>query len=226
MPREPDVLTPIIDYPTSDGTPVAETETHFNLITDTRDRLRAWFAARPDVYVGANLFVYFEPGNLAEVLAPDCFVAFGVPSRVRDVFKTWEEGAHPAVVFEFTSKKTKREDLTNKFAVYRDVWRVREYFVFDPKGEYLKPPLRGYRRSGRELAPIKPTNGALVSKSLGLALTADGPRLTLRDGVTGEALLTAAQRAETERAARQVAEAEVTRLQAELAALRKKKPTA
>ncbi|MFO0849645.1 MAG: Uma2 family endonuclease [Gemmataceae bacterium] len=235
MPREPETWTATdVYYPTSDGTPVAETETHMELLFAVRERLKAWYADRSDVYVGANMFVYYEEGNPAEVLAPDCFVAFGVPNRVRDLYRTWEEGVFPTVVFEFTSRKTRRDDLTTKFAVYQDVWRVKEYFLYDPYAEYLKPPLRGFRRSRGRLMPLKPSGGSLTSATLGLTLTPDGARLQLCDAATGAELMTLAElAAANERAARTAAderaaaaEAEVARLKAELAALRKKKPTA
>lgn len=197
-------------YPESDGQPVAETDTHRDLLFGVVARLKAWFAGDPTVYVSGNLFVYYEEGNPLRVLAPDCFVAFGVGNHNRETYKTWEEGRFPAVVFEFTSRSTMREDLRTKLGIYQNVWKVREYFLFDPFEEYLEPSLLGYRMTRGELRPIKPVNGVLTSKTLGITLRRDGTRLILADAATGAELLTKE-------------EAEVARLKAELAALRKRK---
>jgi hypothetical protein len=148
---------------------------------------------------------------------------FGVPNRRRRSYKTWVEGRFPDVVFEFTSASTQEQDLGDKFDIYQDVWRVKEYFLFDPLDEYLDPPLLGYRMSRGELRPIRPAKGAVSSKVLGVTLSRDGTRLVLRDTATGAELLTPEeQRVAVERAAREQAEAEGARLKAEIAALRRK----
>jgi Uma2 family endonuclease len=211
MPRAK-LPTKPVEYPSSDGTPMAETDIHRDLMVDLISRLRQWFSARQDAYVSGNLFVYYQEGDPRKVLAPDCFVVFGVPSGPRDTFKTWEEGAYPAVVIELTSKTTQREDLSAKFDTYQNVWQVKEYFLFDPLEEYLEPSLLGYRLSRGELRPVKPTKSVLLSKVLGITLSREGWRLVLRDPASGKELPT------VEAAA---AEAEIARLKAELAALRR-----
>jgi Putative restriction endonuclease len=82
-------------------------------------------------------------------------------------------------VIEATSKKTKTEDKVGKFQVYRDVLKVREYFLFDPEQEYLRPSLQGYRLAGRRYKPIAMTAGRLPSEILGLHLERDGLDLRL-----------------------------------------------
>lgn len=210
-----------IVYPDSDGKPVAETDVYIDLTLSVRERLKARYEGREDVYAAGNLMVYYEEGDPSVCLAPDGFVAFGVHSRNRRSFKTWVEGVFPAVVFEFTSESTRNEDLGHKLEVYRDIWRVREYFLFDPRGEYLHPRLLGYKRVKDEFRVIRPRGGVLTSRALGITLQADGRRLVLRDATTGAALLTRAEkRAEQEARRAAAAEAEVARLRAELAALR------
>lgn len=211
-----DIRTAEVEYPTSNGKPMAESDWHYHLLVDVRERLAARYADRPDVYVSGNLMVYYEEGKPQVFLAPDGLVVFGVPNRLRPWYKTWEEGRYPDVVFEFTSKSTKKDDLGRKFRVYRDVWKVKEYFLFDPLNEYLKPPLQGYRLVRGKFTTLRPSNGALTSRVLDITLTADGARLVMRDAATGRELLTEAE----QRAA--VAEAENARLRAELAALRRK----
>lgn len=204
-----------IEYPDADGKPMAETDIHRDVMFDLIERLRTRFADRADAYVSGNLFVYYVERKPVYCLAPDCFVAFGVPNRRRRVFKTWKEGVFPSVVFEVTSAKTEAEDTTTKFTTYRDVWKVRELFYFDPTGDYLPEPVVGYRTTRGKFRPIAPAAGRLTSAELGITLAGDGTRLDLRDAKTGEPLLTAVERA----AALQV---ENDRLRAELAALRRK----
>lgn len=213
-----------IVYPDSDGKPMAETDVHIDLVIDLRERLKARYADDPNVYVAGNLLVYYAERRPRVSLAPDGFVVFGVPNRTRRSYKTWEEGRFPDVVFEFTSASTQEADLGRKFDVYQDIWRVKEYFLFDPLGEYLDPSLLGYRLTRGEFQPILPVKDALASKVLGITLSHDGSRLTLRDAATGEKVLTRTERqVEAERDGREKAEAEVARLKAELAAARKKK---
>ncbi|OWK44959.1 Uma2 family endonuclease [Fimbriiglobus ruber] len=212
-----------INYPSRDGKPIAETPIHVRVLFDTFARLEAHFAARDDVYIGPNMFVYYVEGDPKKRLSPDVYVALGVVNgrESRDTFQTWKEGVFPSVVFEFTSKSTKREDLVTKFGIYQDVWRVAEYFLFDPRDEYLKPSLRGFRRAqDGSLKPMKAVGGVLTSQKLGVTLGRDGALLQLRE--TGQEILTAAEaEAARERKRANLAEAEVARLRAELEALRR-----
>ena len=187
-----------IEYPSSDGKPMAETDVHRRLLFAVVPRLDEFFRARADVYVSGNLLVYYVEGDPHKVLAPDCFVAFGIPKGDRETFRTWDEGTFPAVVIEFTSKTTAGEDLETKFRVYRDIWKVKEYFLFDPRDEYLDPSLQGYRRRGSELRPIRAVNDVLECRTLGVTLERDGQDLLLRDAATGKVLLTADERATLE----------------------------
>ena len=73
-------------------------------------------------------------------------MVFGVEKKLRDNFKVWKEGGKtPTIVFEFTSKKTMREDRDVKRPLYEQVLKVPEYVLFDPTGDYLKPRLQGFR---------------------------------------------------------------------------------
>jgi Uma2 family endonuclease len=203
-----------IEYPESDGKPMAETDLHRRIMTEVIDRLLARYARRDDVYVTGNLLVYYVEGSPKKCLAPDCMVVIGVKAGDRRTYKTWEEGAFPSVVLEITSKKTKREDVTTKFQIYQNIWKVKELFMFDPTEDYLEPSLAGYRMSRGELKLIKPTNGHLTSTELGITLERNGTWLVLRDAKTGKEVLLPAE-AEAE-----AAKAEVVRLRAELDALR------
>ena len=223
-----------LDYPTSDGKPMAETDTHRRLMFDLIHRLQAWFAMRADVYVTGNLMVYHSEGQPQRHLSPDCFVAFGVPNHERDLYKTWLEGVVPSVVFEITSKSTKREDIVTKRAAYDKEWKVDEYFLFDPFEDYLDPSMQGFRRVRNELRPIRMVKDQLTSRTLGITLERDEERLVLREARTEKLILKDSEILEiklkdSERTTAKVEArndqlaAENERLLAELAASKKKK---
>jgi Uma2 family endonuclease len=184
-----------IVYPTGDGKPMAETELHLKDMIDTIQVLSDRFADRPDVYVCGNLLLYYEEGNPRKQISPDAFVVFGVPKEPnRDYYLVWKEGKAPDFVAEITSKSTKREDQKKKLEIYREILKVPEYVLFDPRAEYLKPPLQGFRLVGGDYTPIEPIDGRLPSQVLGLHLERDGQQLRLYDPATGTRLLTRLER--------------------------------
>ncbi len=214
-------------YPTSDGKPMAETDRHRQIMVDLIDVLKGHFAGDPDTYVSGNLLLYYDPTDKRKHLSPDCFVVFGVPDGERINYLTWEEGKCPDVVFEITSSSTKSADTRRKFEKYRDVWKVKEYFLFDPFEDYLTPSMQGYRLRGGQYVTIQPRDGRLPSQLLGLHLERDGNELRLWDPAAGTLLRTAREDADAERrradAERRRADAERQRAdaaEAELARLR------
>lgn len=222
-----------IMYPVRDGKPMGETDKHVNLIIETISVLVVRYADRPDVYVAGNNFVYWEDGNPKKRLSPDSYVVFGATKMVRENYKSWEEGGRlPSVVFEFTSFSTMREDTVKKRELYERELRVPEYFLFDPKGEYLQPRLQGFRLAIGSYESIELRGERLYSEQLGLDLVPDGWRLRFYDPVAGEWLLNVYEqqsraeaerlRVEAERERAERAEREVERLRAELEALRKR----
>ncbi len=178
-----------IDYPTTDGKPMAETDIHRKLMIEVIETLEGFFEDVADVYVSGNMLVYYEEGNPRRHRAPDVFIVRGVPKHEREIFKTWEEGKAPDVVIEITSKSTKQEDTQEKLRIYRDIWMVKEYFLFDPREEYLDPSLQGYRLAGGVFEPIEMKSGQMPSEVLGLRLERQGYRLAFRDPVSARQLL-------------------------------------
>src|SRR4051794_20843308 len=160
-----------IEYPDSDGQPLGETGIHVNVILTLLDVIRRYYAGHPRVAILADMFLYYVEGDPTQNVAPDLFVTLDVPAdTTRRTFKLWVERKGPDLVIEVTSKKTKSEDVKKKFEVYRDVLRVREYFLFDPEEDYLAPSLQGYRLVGRRYVRIRPVAGRLPSEVLGLHL--------------------------------------------------------
>ena len=240
-----------IEYPESDGKPIAESEIHMLQLLALVFVLRTFFEQAQDVYVGGNMMMYYVEGEPTEVVAPDVCVVKGVPKHVRRVYKIWEEGKGPDVVIELSSRSTRIQDLREKRALYEELG-VQEYYVFDPLGEYLDPPLRIHRLVD---GVYEITNGTQAySEALGLELRAENNTLRVFDPQRGEYLLTPPELAEqveelderieqldervveldervvelderlaAETAARQAAEAENARLRAKIERLRQQR---
>jgi Uma2 family endonuclease len=164
---------------------MAETDWHRDLMAVLIAILKTYFAQDPLVYVSGNLLLFYKPGDKRRHLSPDVFVVKGVPKRPRPNYLVWEEGKGPDFVIELTSSSTRHEDVKRKFALYQDTLRVQEYFLFDPLGDYLAPPLRGYRLHRGKYRPIRPVKGRLPSKVIGLHLERYGRVLRLYDPATG-----------------------------------------
>jgi Uma2 family endonuclease len=199
---------------------MGETDAHINLLIYLREALYDHFRDDLDIYIAGNLFVYYEEGDPTGVIAPDIFVVKGVPKRDRRIYQVWKEGKGLDVVFEITSESTRKKDLGSKKGTY-EMLGVKEYYIFDPFGEYLQPRLVGFRLGtwGYQRIEEKP----LVSRVLGLELRVEGNMLRLVDPRTGDKLLSPREAQESyrlEAEARRRAEAEVERLRAELARLR------
>jgi Uma2 family endonuclease len=206
-----------VEYPTGDGKPMAETEIHRDDMIDLIQTLQRHFAPVPKVCVSGNMLMYFEEGNRRKHISPDVFVVKGVPKKLRKNYLIWEEGKAPDCVIEITSKSTKREDLGKKRDLYRDVLRVREYFLFDPTEDYLHPPLQGFRLVGDDYIRIEPVDGRLPSEVLGLHLERDGQELRLYDPELRSRLLTPREqhKAAEQKAEKSKQEAETAKQEAE-----------
>ena len=210
-----------VEYPSGDGKPMAENDWQLHAILDSFAALDRYFRDRPDVYVSADLFIYYEEGNPRARVAPDVFVAFGVPKRKRQIYKLWEEGAVPAFVMEVASVSTWREDDGRKARLYERLG-VREYWQYDPTGEYLGRHFKGHHLVGGTYEPqpvVESLDRALLvhSESLGLGCRVKGEELHFLEPETGRPILTPAEEFDARRAAEArvaVAEARVAELEA------------
>lgn len=219
-----------IDYPTSDGRPLGETDVHRQQIFDLIAALEYYYRDRDDIYVSGNLLMFYEEGDRHKHRSPDVLVTHGIPRRQRDNYKIWEEGKAPDLIFEVTSLSTRTEDLGEKKGLYC-LLGVQEYVIFDPLREYLQPSLRLYRRSGEEYLPV----AGHALQTVGLNMELLDSQLRLRVAATGELLPTVrelgerarraeqeSRRAEQESRRADTAEAELARLRAELERLKGK----
>jgi Uma2 family endonuclease len=211
-----------IEYPSSDGLPMAESDSQRKPLTYAVEALDLYFQERADVYVSGNLFIYYEEGNPEAVVAPDVFVVFGAPKRDRSTYLLWNEPKAPDFVLEITSRSTRSKDQGVKRGIYAFLG-VQEYVQYDPTQEYLTPPLKGFQLMGDnyEVMPMTALpDGTMVLHStvLGLDLRLENGALRFADPVSGQPLLTYRE-AEL---ARRVAEARIVELEAQLRALQSK----
>jgi len=184
----------LIEYPESDGRPMGETDWHIEWTLRLRELLKYRYRGQ-NVYVASDLLVYYQEGVPQDYVVPDGFVVLDCSPHRRRTFQTWKEQRVPNVVFEFTSKSTRRSDEVFKPRIYAEIG-VPEYFLYDPQDEYLNPCLQGYRLAGEGTYVRIDSNvdGQLECQQLGITLEIAADRaLILRDTASGEALLTEAE---------------------------------
>ncbi len=230
-------FTDEIVYPDSDGRPMAESDFQLVPLIYALDALKAYFQSREDVYVAGDMFLYYEEGNPKAAVAPDVFVVLGAPKGDRHSYMLWKEPKAPDFVLEITSKSTRSEDQGVKRGVYAFLG-VREYWQYDPTGDYLKPPLKGLRLVGENYEPLPAgiaEGGELSihSEVLELDIRLEKGGLRFYDPATGRKLLSyqeieqarqqaeqarqeAEQRLQQEAAARQALEARLAELETQL----------
>ena len=183
-----------VHYPESNGLPLAETRFQYDSLTYAAGALDVYFRDRPDVTVEGNRLLYYVEGDPGFRVAPDVFVVIGAPKRRRRTYLLWEEPKGPDFVLEVTSWSTRRRDQGFKRDLYARLG-VSEYWLFDPTGDWLDPPLQGHRLADgtyEALVPIGIEGGERVLRSdvLGLDVYVDGEEIRFRVPATGRKLLT------------------------------------
>ena len=182
------------------------------------------FAAFDDVLLTGEIYVRLDEEDARE-LAPDFIFARGVsdPERVirRNGYVISEVGKPPDLVLEVGSRSTGRRDFTVKREGYAALG-IREYWRFDPSGgDYHDRHLAGDTLVDGEYVPVEIVDEPDgkhwgYSEVLELELWWEEGTLRFRDPASGQFLLTpeelatdrltAYERAEDERAAREAAE--------------------
>ena len=151
---------------------------------------------------------------------PDMIVAFGVDPeayRARNAYVVRDQGKPPDFVMEIASKNTGTVDVKDKPADYAALG-ISEYWRFDETGEYHGAALGGDILVNSEYVPIQITeldNGSLQGYSpvLDIYIRWEHHQLKFYDPATNEpiaSLDTERARANAERRARIVAEAQTT----------------
>lgn len=143
---------PQVEYPESDGKPLADNTLQFRYITTIQGGLDAMFADNPQVFVAGDLLWYPIEGDNRTRCAPDVMVALGRPKGEtpaetlcdRGSYKQWEEAdIAPQVVFEIASPGNTLKELHETKLEFYDTYGVQEYYLFDPDRILLKGGQRG-----------------------------------------------------------------------------------
>ncbi|MBI4821044.1 MAG: Uma2 family endonuclease [Deltaproteobacteria bacterium] len=184
-----------VEYPDSDGQPMADNTIQFRWIVTIKENLDVRF---PD-FVAGDLLWYPVEGDNKLRQAPDVMVALGRPKGYRGSYRQWEEArVAPAVVFEVLSPGNRFGELQKKFRFY-ERFGVEEYYVFDPD----RLTLDVYLRRGGRLEDVE-NPSSFVSPRLGIRFElGDELEIFDRDGVrflTFAELMEAKDKAERERA--------------------------
>ena len=110
---------PNIEYPSSDGEPMAENDWQFVALTYTVSALRVYFRERTDVYAAGDMFVYYRRNDPSACVAPDVYVVIGANgNQRRHSWFVWREGKAPDFVLEVASPSTWRRDDAVKREIY------------------------------------------------------------------------------------------------------------
>ena len=144
-----------IEYPDSDGQPVAENTLQFEWITALHGNLDVIFGDDPNVFVAGDLLWYPVEGNNRLRVAPDAMVVFGRPKGHRGSYMQWrEDGISPQVAFEVLSPGNRLSEMVQKHGFY-ETYGVEEYYVIDP--DRIK--MEGWIRQDEILEPIEEMHG-------------------------------------------------------------------
>ncbi len=190
--------------------------------------LRWWSSQRQNVFVSAGGFIFWNPANGNERIAPDCYIALDTdPAFVYQFpnYFLWEVGKPPDFVLEVASPSTARNDLGHKRDLYARLG-IPEYWKLDPTGgDLYGVPLMGERLVAGEYVPYDlnaERDGSVWSRSqvLNLDFHWDGEQFDIRDPLTGMTI----HPVELERRARLDAEAELRGLREENQRLRRQQP--
>lgn len=189
-------VDPEIEYPESDGKPMAENTQQYEWIVKIKENLEILFAAVPDVFIAGDLFWYpVRNTRITGPIAPDVMVVFGRPKGKRGSYKQWEEdNIPPQVVFEILSPSNSLEEMERKLTFYQR-YGAQEYYVYDPDTNKLE----GWLREGEQLRKIAQMDG-WVSPRLNIRFDLKESELEIyrRDGRKFLSSIELEQRAETE----------------------------
>ena len=216
-------------YPSSDGKRMTENTWQGEAIRHAAGDLNVM---HPEALVALDVLVYPERGNRYKSIAPDVLVALGRGMGRRSSYRVWVEGKPPDWVLEVASPSTEEKDRHSKWRDYAAMG-VREYWLFDPKGDVYPrgtPRLRGLTLEDDKYRPLESRleDGVRMihSEVLGLGVRAEGDLLRFWDPVKREdvwhqpeavaAAVQEAARADREAAARLAAEARIAELEAAL----------
>ena len=131
-----------IDYPDSDGQPMADNTLQFQWIVVIKENLELLFKEDPQVFVAGDLLWYPVKGDNTIRRAPDILVVLGRPKGDRGSYQQWQEdNIPPQVVFEVLSPGNRLGEMSQKFDFYQR-YGVEEYYLYNPTDHELLGWLR------------------------------------------------------------------------------------
>ena len=190
-----------LEYPDSDGLPMAENDEHYVAIQSVRLPLEEHLRPSADTYVTGDLLMYYVQGDPSKRVAPDVMVVREVAPGPRRTYLVWAEGKPPDFVAEVSSPDSGKADRTVKRELYASIG-VQEYLLFDPGyeegGKVGRVQL--FRRWGSKLLETGPggpegSDAELESEVLRVSFRAEGMRVRVRDLASGKDLLWANEQA-------------------------------
>ncbi|ACK66458.1 protein of unknown function DUF820 [Rippkaea orientalis PCC 8801] len=131
------------------------------------------FADRQDFFAGGNMFVYYSATQRMnrDFRGPDFFVTLNVDgNQSRKAWVVWNEnGRYPDVIVELMSPSTAVIDKTIKKDLYEQIFKTKEYYIFDP---FESNSLQGWRLDDHQHYQeiIRDQRGWLSSETLELYL--------------------------------------------------------
>ena len=200
-----------IVYPKQREDDMGESSIHAKLINRLLQMLLHFFERRKDVFLSANMNLYYEEKNPNKWYAPDLLVAFGVPNHERQSYQVWKEKIFPQVIFEVASERTWKMDISEKLEIYGELG-AEEYYILDPEFAYLPAPMLAFHRKGERLLTAQVKDDRIFSPRLGLEIVRAENTFRLFNPQTGEFLRTLEE-----------AESELERLKAEIEKLKAQK---
>lgn len=118
-----------------DGKPL-ESNRHRIAMNTLIEAVHQAYQGRNDYFPGGNMFVYYSSKQVQnrDFRGPDFFVTLNVDGeKERQGWVVWEEeGRYPDVIVELMSPSTARQDVNEKKEIYQNIFRTRDYFVYDP----------------------------------------------------------------------------------------------
>ncbi|MCY7376353.1 MAG: Uma2 family endonuclease [Pyrinomonadaceae bacterium] len=178
-----------IIYPEQREDEMGETSFHYTVISNLVQMLRAFFREREDVFMTANMNIYYVEGNPYKWFAPDILIAFGAGNHERGVYKLWQEKIFPQVVFEVASDRTWKNDVADKLKLYEKLG-AEEYYILDSEFKYLPAPLMAFRREDEKLLPLPIDDDRIFSPRLNLEIVQAENSFRLFNPQTNEFLRT------------------------------------
>jgi Uma2 family endonuclease len=123
------------DLPYDDGEPM-ETIRHRIQMNVLIESLEEYWSKSKSYFVGGNMFLYYDPYNKNKFVGPDFFLVLYAEDRERKSWLVWQEGMkYPDVIIELLSDSTRRIDYNNKKDLYEQVFKTREYYLYDPESQ-------------------------------------------------------------------------------------------